>query len=92
VLAAVSLRDLEAFESLAEAKRNVAQAIEAVSRRLGNTASVCRKCYVHPAVLDTYLDGKLGSLLECAKGERHGLGAEESAVLKFLGERVGGAG
>ena len=33
------------------------QAIKAVASRLGNTPSVCRKCYIHPAVLDAYLTG-----------------------------------
>jgi DNA topoisomerase-1 len=45
--------------SPAEAQRNVAQAIEAVARQLGNTKAVCRKCYVHPMLLETYLEGGL---------------------------------
>ncbi len=39
-------------------KRNIATAIEAVARVLGNTAAICRKCYIHPAVLDSYLRGE----------------------------------
>ena len=42
----------------AQAKQNVVQAIEAVAERLGNTPAVCRKCYVHPAVIEAYLDGE----------------------------------
>ena len=34
------------------------QAIESVAKRLGNTKSVCRKCYIHPAILDAYMDGR----------------------------------
>ena len=33
------------------------QAIESVAERLGNTKAVCRKCYIHPAILDAYMDG-----------------------------------
>lgn len=57
VLAARALADVEPFSSAAEAKRNVVQAIESVARRLGNTRMVCRKCYIHPAVLDAYMAG-----------------------------------
>lgn len=59
VLASIVLRDFEAFSSETEAKKNVVQAIKAVAHRLGNTPAVCRKCYVHPAILDSYLTGKL---------------------------------
>lgn len=59
VLAAVSLRALEGFESEAEAKRNVVAAIDNVARRLGNTRAVSRRSYVHPAVIDSYLERKL---------------------------------
>ncbi len=63
VLATIALQEFEAFDSQAQAKRNVVRAIESVARRLGNTPSVCRKCYVHPGVLDAYLEG---SMLELA--------------------------
>jgi DNA topoisomerase-1 len=59
VLAARLLRDFEAFESQAQAKKNIVQAVESVARRLGNTKAVCRKCYIHPAVFDAYLDGAM---------------------------------
>jgi DNA topoisomerase IB len=51
VLAREILRELATFESEAEAKRNVVQAIKQVSARLGNTPAVCRRCYVHPIVI-----------------------------------------
>ena len=57
VLASDMLREFGPFASEAEAKRNVVQAIAAVAKKLGNTPSVCRKCYVHPAVLEAYLGG-----------------------------------
>lgn len=59
MLAAASLRALQGFESEAEARRNVIHAIDRVARRLGNTRAVARRSYVHPAVLDSYLDGRL---------------------------------
>ena len=57
VLAAKALARLARFKSQAEAKRNVSQAIEAVAKRSGNTKAVCRKCYIHPAILAAYMDG-----------------------------------
>jgi DNA topoisomerase-1 len=59
VLAALALQEFEAFDSHAWAKKNVVAAIGRVAEKLGNTPSVCRKCYVHPAVLDSYLDGTM---------------------------------
>ena len=57
VLAAKALAAVATFKSSAEAKRNVVKAIESVAKRLGNTKAVCRKCYIHPAILDAYMDG-----------------------------------
>jgi len=76
VLAAGELRRIGPFSSDAEGKRNIARAIEAVAVRLGNTKAVCRKCYVHPAILECYLDG---SLLESGRA-----GAAESSVVELL--------
>ena len=59
VLAARLLRGFEPFRSQTEARSNVVRAIDDVSKRLGNTRTVCRKSYVHPDVLDAYLDGSL---------------------------------
>lgn len=70
VLAAVALREFEKFTSQRQAKRNVTQAIEAVARMLGNTAAICRKCYVHPAILDGYLTGQTIATIEQRADER----------------------
>jgi DNA topoisomerase I len=59
VLAAMALNELKSFDGAAQAKRNLRTAIENVASRLGNTATICRKCYVHPEVLTSYLDGNL---------------------------------
>jgi DNA topoisomerase-1 len=93
VLAARALQEFEAFDSQTQAKRNVVQAIEDVALRLGNTRAVCRKCYIHPAVLDAYLDGSLLQTLsrriEKEISEKLGdLRPEEAAVLAFLQERL----
>jgi DNA topoisomerase-1 len=93
VLASLALSEFEAFDSEAAAKRNITRAIEQVASHLGNTVAVCRKAYIHPAVLDSYLDG---SLLEFLKGrveatlrdELAGLSGEEAAVLAFLQQRL----
>jgi len=80
VLAAAELSRLGAFDTQTLAKANVKAAIETVSMSLGNTPTICRKCYVHPALLEIYLDGafKLG------RSTRAGLSAHEAAVLAFL--------
>jgi DNA topoisomerase-1 len=92
-LAALALRELEVFDTAAKAKKNVLRAIEAVSGMLGNTPSICRKCYIHPAIFDGYLDG---SLLEGLKAKAEaildtpqgGLTADEVAVTAFLERRL----
>jgi DNA topoisomerase-1 len=93
VLAAMALKEFEPFASNAEAKRNVKIAISAVAKILGNTPTICRKCYVHPAVLETYLDGTLVAGLKSQTEQAlahavNGLRSEERAVLIFLQERL----
>ncbi len=95
-LAAMALRELERYDTEAKNKKNVVHAVEAVAGMLGNTPSVCRKCYIHPAIFDGYLDG---SLLEGLKERADevldegspGLTAEEVAVTAFLSRRLGEA-
>jgi DNA topoisomerase I len=84
VLAAAALRDAEPFESEAAAARNVAAAIDQVASRLGHTRAVCRRSYVHPAVIDSYLDGSIGSALAQTRSGRTRLRADEVAVLSVL--------
>jgi len=92
VLAAVALRGLEGFESEAEAKHNVVKALDRVARRLGNTRAVARRSYVHPAVLDSYLDGSLGRALarraEKLLEEGPITPSVEEAVLSILRRRL----
>ena len=89
VLAARALQEFQAFVSQAQAKRNVVQAIESVAKRLGNTKAVCRKCYVHPRLLNSYMEGTLIHTLRKRVNRElsqslHGLSAEEAAVLTLL--------
>jgi DNA topoisomerase-1 len=93
VLAAMALSEMQAFDSAAQATSNLRTAIEKVSARLGNTATICRKCYVHPEVLKSYMDGKLILQVKSeVDGElRHALTElkpEEAAVLALLRNRL----
>jgi DNA topoisomerase-1 len=93
VLAAIALRGFEKFDTKAQARKNVVAAIEAVARKLGNTPAVCKKCYIHPHVLDSYLDGTLVERLK-QRAEKaisrslRGLPATEAAVLGLLQQRL----
>jgi DNA topoisomerase I len=94
VLAALALREFETFDTKARAKKNVTKAIETVAARLGNTPSICRSCYVHPEVLNCYLEGGLIEEIEKRveaelSHELAGLEPEEAAVLAFLQRRLG---
>ena len=85
VLAACALREAAGFESEAEAKRKVVAAIDSVARKLGHTRTVCRKSYVHPAVLDAYMEGGLESALAATMAKAPArLRADEAAVLSLL--------
>jgi len=78
---------------MTEAKRNVVQAIAAVAARLGNTPSVCRKCYVHPAVLEAYMGGITARAAQYKLDEEmaehaEALRREERALLELLKQRL----
>ncbi len=94
VLAAMALGELRNYDTKAQAKKNLKQAIESVAEKLGNTPTICRKCYVHPAVIDSYLDGSaLDVVRQRATRLRSGrslLRPEESAVLALLEKRLKG--
>ena len=92
VLAAKALADVRSFASQAEAKRNIVRAIESVAKRLGNTKAVCRKCYIHPAVFDAYLDGAtIGSArtrTDRLTKKTRVLTDEEAAVVGIIEQRL----
>jgi DNA topoisomerase I len=92
-LAAEALREFEGVGSEAERKRAVVRAVEKVAKHLGNTPTICRRCYIHPAVLEGYLDGTM--LQALAENTRmylaeniEGMSAEEAAVTAFLRLRL----
>ncbi|HZZ71580.1 MAG TPA: hypothetical protein VFE24_04960 [Pirellulales bacterium] len=92
-LAAEALQEFETFDSQARAKKNIVRAIERVAARLGNTPSVCRKCYIHPTILDAYLDQSLAKVLQrrtetALKSHLGALSPEEAAVLTLLQQRL----
>jgi DNA topoisomerase-1 len=93
VLAAMALNELKSFDSAAQAKLNLRTAIENVASRLGNTATICRKCYVHPEILTSYLDGNLILEIKSAveselREDLDRLKPEEAAVLAMLRGRL----
>lgn len=95
VLAAMALRELEQVTSEAQAKKNVLRAVESVAARLGNTASICRKCYIHPGVIDAYMEGALAENLKVRASrviarDLGQLPPEEAAVLVLLQRRLVG--
>src|SRR5947199_771081 len=92
-LAAEALREFEALDSAAERKRAVDRAVEKVAKHLGNTATIYRRCYIHPAVLEGYFEGTM--LQTLADNTRkylaeniEGMSAEEAAVTAFLRLRL----
>ena len=80
VLAAIALSAAGEFETKKQAKANIKNAIEAVAKILGNTSAICRQCYIHPIVLETYLNGN--SLDGLKQGTEKELA--QAAVLKLL--------
>jgi DNA topoisomerase-1 len=93
VLTAVSLDEKPPFASKREGEREVSETIKGVARELGNTPATCRKCYVHPAVVDAFLEGEMGGVIRGkSSGSRRsantGLTVEERNVLDLLHERL----
>jgi DNA topoisomerase-1 len=93
VLAAWALSELQEFDSEAQAKKNVVRAVEAVAERLGNTPAVSRRSYVHPTVIDAYLDGDVvrGARQKAEEELTESLDElppEEAAVLALLRKRL----
>lgn len=95
-LAAATLVERAGFETPAAAKHHLVEAVEHVAKKLGNTPAICRKCYIHPAIFEGYLDGSLLEGLklradEVLHGDTGGLTAEEVAITSYLSRRLGEA-
>jgi len=89
VLAARAFTDLHLAGEPAN-KSSIVAAIRQVSLRLGNTVAVCRKCYVHPRIFESYYDGSLVEALqrEPAANEVEWLEHDEACVLQLLAQRL----
>lgn len=88
-----SLQEIGGFDTQTQAKKNVVQAIKEAAQDLGNTPAICRKCYVHPAITDAYMNGSLLNFLKQyaeqeKKPSKDRLHPEESVVLAFLEEEA----
>jgi DNA topoisomerase-1 len=93
MLAARELRQMEGFESQTQAKRNIVQAIKSVAKELGNRPATSRKYYIHPAIIDAYLEGTLGTIQEQysesnSDDSPYSLSSEERAVVEILEQYI----
>ncbi len=93
LLAAQALQEFECVDSEAQAKKNVVHAIESVAQRLGNTPAVCRKCYIHPEIINAYLAGStIRTVKEQVEQDMAAglakLSPEEAAVMALLHQRL----
>jgi DNA topoisomerase I len=89
----MTLSELQSFDNAAQAKRNLRSAIEKVSARLGNTPTICRKCYIHPEILNSYMDGNLvleikSKVEDELRSAVENMKPEEAAVLALLRGRL----
>lgn len=85
LMAALTLADQPAATSETAAKRIIRAAVAEVADRLGNTIAICRKCYVHPAVIDAYMAGTLAKRFgRKGRARKDGLEPEEAALLRLL--------
>lgn len=93
VLAAQELNELGPFESESQGKKNVTQAIKDVANQLGNRPATSRKYYIHPAIIDAYMDGSLFQTMEQVSKQETAdspseLRSEEQAVLNLLEQHL----
>jgi DNA topoisomerase I len=79
---------MEPFSSSADCKRNVLEALDEVSSKLGNTRTVCKKYYVHPGLIKLYEEDGLGKYLKEFDGsesdESPELHNDEKVLMKIL--------
>jgi DNA topoisomerase-1 len=94
-MAAQALAEAGAFRSRQEAQSKIVQAIKVVADKLGNTPAVCRACYVHPGVLESYANRALLKEWKAARrphrAELTGLREEEAALMRILGTETAAA-
>lgn len=85
VYAMLVLQDFANFENQTQAKKNLTEAIKVIAKKLGNTTAVCKKYYVHPKVVEAFLEGKLENIIQKSKSKNiEGLKSEEVAFMYLL--------
>ena len=87
-LAAEALRAFDQCDSEAKRKKAIVEAVKTVAAHLNNTPAICRRCYIHPAVLDGYLEGSLLAALAQEADSIGGMNPAEAAVTAFLHRRL----
>ena len=85
--AAQGLAPLEPAATTAARQRDIVRVVDSVAKQLGNTRAVCRKCYIHPAILQAYQDGQPLKMPGSARPARTGLNPCEQALRSFLRSR-----
>jgi DNA topoisomerase-1 len=92
VLAALSLVEIGSFTSKTDAKKHITQAVKSVAAQLGNRPATCRKYYIHPAIIEAYLDESLHPTManhaEAVVEDAHALQPEELAVIALLEQQL----
>ncbi len=93
VLAARSLAGMRPARNERLAKQRVIEAIDVVAKRLGNTRAVCRRCYVHPAVIEAFMESEMPAALARADRAKRdgGLSSHEAAVARLLSRAARGS-
>jgi DNA topoisomerase-1 len=96
VLSILSFQELGFCDEEAKAKKNVTDVIRQVAEKLGNTPTICRKYYLHPAMIAAYLDNSLFKVLERMNGKKSGvsefgLNGEEQVAMEILRQHAAGA-
>ena len=88
MLAALALASQSASGEPRRVKRELAEGVAEVARHLGNTVAICRKCYIHPAVIVAHAENALPTVLERSSPETSSnLTRVEAAVLRLLEAR-----
>jgi len=85
--AAQGLAPLEPAPTTAARQRDIVRVVDSVAKQLGNTRAVCRKCYIHPAILQAYQDGRPLRMPASVRPARTGLNPCEQALRSFLRSR-----
>lgn len=79
----LALKALERFENVTQAKKNVVIAIEIAAKRLGNTPAICKKCYVHPLIIESYMAGAMFDLVEANSDSE-----DDNGVLDYIEQYI----